>query len=47
MTWEAEKQQLNQRKEYLDKFDTKAIRSLSQSINQSIKQYVNETYGKI
>jgi len=41
MTWETEKQLLNQRKEYLDKFDTKAIRSLSQSINQSIKQYVN------
>ena len=41
MTWDTEKQQLNERKEYLDTFDTNAIRSLSQTINQSINKYVN------
>jgi|UniRef100_A0A6C0HE84 hypothetical protein len=41
MTWETDKKIFNQRKEQLDKFDKNAIRSLSQSINQSIKQYVN------
>lgn len=41
MSWTETKAQLNARVEELNKFDTNAIRSLGQTINSNIAQYVN------